>query len=210
MDSPHTDRVTNVDPEEPTRPAWLLTDPTEAIDEPRVGGPYDAPPSMAREQVAPPVAAPPSTKRAALMGALAGAVVAALVSAGIVAATDHNEPASNAASAAPVAVANGQALDVHAVLAAVEDAVVAINVEGIGQFGGTSRGAGSGMIIDENGLILTNNHVIADATSISVTLADGRDVDADLVGSNPSNDVALVRARNVENLPTVSFGRSGD
>ena len=210
MDS-HDDEIEmTIEPEEPTRPAWLLTDPTEVIDEPPLGGPYDPPPSMV---TAPPVVErvpPPSTARAALVGALAGAVVAALVSFGIVSATDDDDGERVGGPSAPVAVANGQALDVHAVLAAVQDAVVAINVEGIGQLGGRSQGAGSGMIISSDGLVVTNNHVIEDATSISVTLADGRDVAADLVGSIPSNDVALIRVRDAEDLSTVVFGSSGD
>jgi serine protease Do len=70
------------------------------------------------------------------------------------------------------------------------------------------RGAGSGMVISDDGLVLTNNHVIEGATTITVTLADGRDEDADLVGSIPSNDVALVRVRDASDLPTVSFGSS--
>jgi S1-C subfamily serine protease len=58
--------------------------------------------------------------------------------------------------------------------------------------------------------VLTNNHVIEGATSITVTLADGRNVGADLVGSIPANDVALVRVRNVHGLKTVQFGKSSD
>jgi S1-C subfamily serine protease len=129
------------------------------------------------------------------------------VSFGIVTLTDDDD---RGGSRAPVAVTNGQGVDVRAVLAAVQDAVVAINVQGIGQFGGSARGAGSGMVIDSDGLILTNHHVIDEANTITVTLADGRDVDADLVGSIPSNDVALVQARGVSDLETVSFGSSSD
>ena len=197
-----------IEPEEPTRPAWLFADATDVIDEPPSGGPYDPPPSMITATPAP--TTPPSMRRSALVGALAGAIVASLVSFGVVAATDDDEPSSSrGALGSPVAVANGQGLDVHAVLAAVEDAVVAINVEGDGAFG-RSRGAGSGMIIDPDGLVLTNNHVIENATSISVTLGDGRDVDADLIGSIPANDVALIRLRGVSNLSTVTFGSSAD
>ena len=164
-----------IEPEEPTRPAWLFNDATDVIDEPAAGGPYDPPPSMVIPPSAASRATSPSMARAALVGALAGAVVASLVSFGIVNATDDDRTQERGALGSPVAVANGQGLDVHAVLAAVEDAVVAINVEGEGALG-RSRGAGSGMIIDAEGLVLTNNHVIADATSISVTLGDGREI----------------------------------
>ena len=220
---PHDDDVP-VEPEAPTRPTWLLTAPTEIevepvreepVDEPTLGAPYDVPPTGEVPPV-PPASVPaapagdgarqPSTRRAMLFGAIAGAVVAALVSGVIVAATRDDSTGSNAV--APVAVKNGQGIDVHAVVAAVEDAVVAINIEGVGQFGGPVRAAGSGMVIDASGLILTNNHVVEGATTISVTLADGREVGADLVGSIPSNDVALVKARSVKDLPTVTFGSS--
>ena len=211
MDS-HDDEIEmTIEPEEPTRPSWLLTDPTEVVDEPPLGGPYDPPPSMVTDAPVATERAPRSSSaRAALFGALAGALVAALVSFGIVRATDDDDGERVGGPSAPVSVANGQALDVHAVLAAVQDAVVAINVEGVGQLGGRSQGAGSGMIISSDGLVVTNNHVIEDATSISVTLADGRDVAADLVGSIPSNDVALIRVRDAEDLSTVVFGSSGD
>jgi S1-C subfamily serine protease len=209
MDSQDTDIEMSIEPEEPTRPAWLLDEPAWA-DEPTVTGPYEPPPTMAP---AAPMATPPSqpsTRRSALIGGLAGALVATLISAGAVALTRDDNGSSRRANVAPVAVANGEALDVHAVLGAVQDAVVAINVEGVGQFGGQVRAAGSGMVIDTDGLVLTNNHVVEGATTITVTLADGRDVDADLVGSIPSNDVALVRVRNAKDLEAVSFGSSSE
>jgi putative serine protease PepD len=212
MDPQDIDTNVTIEPEDPTRPAWLLTDPAGVLDEPTVTGPFEPVPSMTPPSAPappPPERGSPSTRRAALMGGLAGAVVAALVALAVVAITDDDSAAPSPLGP-PVAVANGQGLDVHAVLGAVQDAVVAINVEGTSQFGGAVRGAGSGMVIEADGLILTNNHVIDGATTITVTLADGRDVDADLVGSIPSNDVALVQARAVSELETVSFGSSSD
>src|SRR5687768_12744713 len=128
MDSRDEEIEMTIEPEEPTRPAWLFTDSTDVIDEPPSGGPYDPSPSMVTTSTPPPVAsAPPSLARTALVGALAGAIVASLVAFGIVSATDDDRGArSRDAIGSPVAVANGQGLDVHAVLAAVEDAVVAI------------------------------------------------------------------------------------
>jgi S1-C subfamily serine protease len=220
-----------VEPEDPTRPTWLLEEPTSVeetvpvdetapVDEPRLDAPFepvptmdaDGPPFVAEAEAAaePAPARQPSTRRAALMGALAGAVVAALVSGAVVtlANDDDSTTSGSQRTVAPVAVANGQGLDVHAVLSAVEDAVVAINIEGVGEFGGVVRAAGSGMVFDPSGLIRTTNHVVEGATTITVTLADGRDVDADLVGSIPSNDVALVRVRNAKDLQAVTFGSS--
>lgn len=54
-------------------------------------------------------------------------------------------------------------------------------------------GAGSGVIISENGYIVTNNHVIEDASSITVTLADGTSYSAELVGTDSELDVALIK-----------------
>ncbi|MEN3271368.1 MAG: hypothetical protein V7636_129 [Actinomycetota bacterium] len=213
-----------VEPEEPARPSWLLDEPTWN-DEPRVADDTETVP-LAPEHgpdpfaAAPPAAAPTvadagvraATRRAAIVGAIAGAVVAALVAGGIALVDNDNDGGSGdsiAAQRPPVDVRNGEGLDVHAVLRSVQDAVVAINIEGVGQFGGVVRAAGSGMVIDSSGLVLTNNHVVEGATSITVTLADGRDVDADLVGSIPSNDVALVRVRSAKSLEAVQFGSSG-
>jgi serine protease Do len=70
-----------------------------------------------------------------------------------------------------------------------------------------SEAAGSGIIIDARGYIITNNHVIQDATSITVSLTDGRSFDATLVGTDPSTDLAVIKI-NDDNLPTASFGNS--
>lgn len=58
---------------------------------------------------------------------------------------------------------------------------------------GPSDGAGSGSVLDKNGHILTNYHVIEDATEIHVTLFDGQSYDAGLVGRDPMSDIAVLR-----------------
>jgi serine protease Do len=70
-----------------------------------------------------------------------------------------------------------------------------------------SSDAGSGIIIDSNGYIATNYHVIADATSITVTLTDGRSFNATVVGSDSDTDLAVIKIDG-NNLPTASFGKS--
>ena len=55
------------------------------------------------------------------------------------------------------------------------------------------RGTGSGFVVDDKGLILTNNHVVENAESLEVTLADKSKVPAKLVGRDPNNDVAVIR-----------------
>jgi len=69
------------------------------------------------------------------------------------------------------------------------------------------RGGGSGFITDSDGLIITNHHVIEDADEIIVRLADRREFVAELVGSDPETDVAVLRI-DAENLPTLEFGDS--
>ncbi len=61
-------------------------------------------------------------------------------------------------------------------------------------FGPSAEGSGSGIIIDEQGFILTNYHVIADADNLEVTLVDGMTVSAQVVGRDPGNELAVIRA----------------
>jgi serine protease Do len=71
-------------------------------------------------------------------------------------------------------------------------------------------GLGSGFII-EGGLVLTNEHVVRGATELVVTLRDGRDFDADLVGLDDVTDLALLRLRNVRGtLPVAPLGTSSN
>ena len=78
--------------------------------------------------------------------------------------------------------------------------------------GGTKREAqagGSGVIISSDGYIVTNNHVINNATTLSVKLHDGRTFEAKVIGSDPATDVALIKIE-AEGLPTLPFGSSDD
>ncbi len=72
------------------------------------------------------------------------------------------------------------------------------------------RSLGSGVIIHPEGYILTNEHVVAKATRIKVTLIDKREFDARLVGADIKSDLAVIKIENKENLPHVSLGRSDD
>jgi Do/DeqQ family serine protease len=78
---------------------------------------------------------------------------------------------------------------------------------------GGTRGAraqvatGSGVIISEDGYIITNNHVIDDADKISITLNDGRELSAELIGTDPSTDLALLKVEE-QNMSFTSFGNS--
>ena len=69
--------------------------------------------------------------------------------------------------------------------------------------------AGSGVIIDEQGYIVTNNHVVEGAESITVTLTDGRAFDATLTGTDPLTDLAVIKIEG-DSLPTVEFSKSSE
>ncbi|MYB41864.1 MAG: PDZ domain-containing protein [Chloroflexi bacterium] len=73
-----------------------------------------------------------------------------------------------------------------------------------------SSGTGSGIVIDRDGHILTNRHVIEDATSIVVELRDGTTATAEVMGADAGNDLAVIRADlPVESLTAAAFGDSG-
>lgn len=69
------------------------------------------------------------------------------------------------------------------------------------------EGTGSGVIISADGYIVTNNHVVADAEKIEITLHDKRLLTAKVIGLDPNTDVALIKIE-AENLPTLSFANS--
>jgi len=69
------------------------------------------------------------------------------------------------------------------------------------------EGQGSGVIIDPKGLIVTNNHVVDDASRVRVNLKDGRTFEGEVLGSDSATDVALVRVE-AENLPYAALGDS--
>ena len=66
---------------------------------------------------------------------------------------------------------------------------------------------GSGVIVNADGYILTNNHVVDGATDITVTLSDKRDMKAKVVGTDPKSDLAVLKV-DAKNLPTLTFGDS--
>lgn len=68
-------------------------------------------------------------------------------------------------------------------------------------------GLGSGVIIDANGLILTNEHVVADADKITVTLADGRDFEGTVKGKDPRSDLAVIKV-DAKKLTAANLGNS--
>ena len=80
--------------------------------------------------------------------------------------------------------------------------------EGMGGMGGRERqGSGSGVIIRQDGYIVTNNHVVSGATKIEVTLNNNKTYEATVVGTDPATDVALIKI-DATGLPIVQFADS--
>ncbi len=79
-------------------------------------------------------------------------------------------------------------------------------------FGPTTRSSqslGSGLIVDAKGIVVTNAHVIEGASRIVVTTLDGRELEADVLGSDRDSDLAVLKVKG-GNLPAVPLGHSGD
>jgi putative serine protease PepD len=119
-------------------------------------------------------------------------------------------PAATSLDAAPAAGDDAAADDTPAdeplsrAAAAVLPSVVSIGIEG---------GSGSGIVISEDGQILTNNHVVAQADGggeLTVTFSDGTSADAEIVGRDPATDLAVIQARDVDGLTPATLGSSAD
>ncbi|MGK2946934.1 MAG: trypsin-like peptidase domain-containing protein [Acidimicrobiales bacterium] len=150
-----------------------------------------------------------SARRAAFLGAVAGAVVAALVATGITVALDDGSPtAVDRPVITPVTTSDG-GLDIQAILAKVQPSVVTIEIEQ-STSRGMFEGAGSGIVLSADGLVLTNAHVIGSLSDISVVLSDGSERSASLVGSSPDDDLAVIQLEGVSGLTPAEFGSSDD
>ncbi|MCO8123746.1 trypsin-like peptidase domain-containing protein [Stieleria sp. TO1_6] len=72
------------------------------------------------------------------------------------------------------------------------------------------NGMGTGVVIDPRGYVITNYHVVEDVDNIRVTLADGTVTSAELIAARPRNDLALVKVKISQELPTIPRGTSSD
>lgn len=95
--------------------------------------------------------------------------------------------------------------DLARLVAAVSPGVAHLRVVGDRE----GLGAGSGVVVGADGLVLTNDHVAGEARGIEVTLADGRRLDAELVGRDPPTDLAVVRV-DAQALPTLTLADSAE
>jgi S1-C subfamily serine protease len=173
-----------------------------AVPTPREGGappPAKAPPNRVRQMLA-------ATVAVALLG-LAGAVSVAFGSA-----NPAGSPAVLSATApiaiVPQAASAASTSNTQAVAAAVDPTVVDINTH-FQTASSSGTAAGTGMILTSNGEVLTNNHVVEGATSITVSIA-GRSgsYTAKVLGVDPTADVALIQVEGVSGLPVATLADS--
>jgi putative serine protease PepD len=153
---------------------------------------------------------------------MAGAVALAIVSAGVgggvalLAQPDRPSAMSSIDGAAPsVPAASLPAGSVEQVAAKVVPSVVKLEVDM-----GRQSEEGSGIVLSSDGLILTNNHVVSAAQGgapdgpggamTKVTFADGRTAEFTVVGTDPSSDIAVVRAQGVSGLTPITIGSSAN
>jgi S1-C subfamily serine protease len=135
---------------------------------------------------------------------LVGALVGALVAGGVVALALRGDDDGDDRPAATV-TADGS-LDIQAILDNVEESVVTIQTSGSGS--GLFDGAGTGIMLTEDGMVLTNAHVISNADEIDVRLFDGSQHSATLVGSSPDDDLAVIQLEDVDDAVVAELGSS--
>ena len=148
-----------------------------------------------------------------LLASTAGGVAGAVMASGALVLTDRPsgssfppQPARRVQATRSAPAAQG---DISAILATDVPAVVAITTDGgpVLGTGGGGGGAATGFVIDASGVIVTNDHVVADARSINVTTSDGKKLSARVLGQDASHDLAVLRV-DATNLPTVELGNS--
>lgn len=190
--------------------------------DPYAGAPMPAGPGQHPRPGMPPAPGRRPRKGSRATALAVGAVAIALVSGGIgggvamLVHPDHGVPGISASGAAPgVPAASVPTGSVEAVAAAVVPSVVKLEVSQ-----GRASEEGSGVILSTDGLILTNNHVVAAAAGApgepagpaktKVTFADGKTAPFTVIGADPSSDIAVVRAQNVSGLTPITVGSSAD
>jgi len=185
------------------------------------------PPPSAPPFYAPPAPPPrPSWGRWLAAGTIAATIFAGVFGVGIgltmarylhsssqtpvASAPQHSEPASSTApiSAVTPSTNHNGTINAQAIAAKVDPALVDINTV-VQTATSTGAASGTGMIITSSGEVLTNNHVVDQSISVSVTIA-GRagSYKAHVIGVSPAADVALIQVEGVSGLPTVTFADS--
>ncbi|MGQ7750994.1 S1C family serine protease [Streptomyces sp. WC2508] len=165
------------------------------------GGP-DFPPPAPQEPAAPRQRA---RRPVALLAAVA--IAAAMVGGGTATVVEQLTGGGTNSAASEVVpgttVSQSSKGTVSGVAKAVSPMIVEINATST-----AGESTGSGVVITSDGEIVTNNHVISGASSIKVTLSTGRTYTADVVGTDPDKDLALIKLRGASGLKTATLGDS--
>lgn len=162
-----------------------------------------APPSPAAAPPAGVTVPSPTARSGRRAGILVATVAMSIVAGGLAGAVTGSRDPDPAAidlpqAAAPPAAAQGS---ISAAAASVLPGVVSVRA---------GRATGSGFAIDQEGHVVTNAHVVEGASDVSLVLSNGRRVDADVIGSDADNDLAVlqVSAADAEGLRALTLGRS--
>ncbi|MER5202936.1 trypsin-like peptidase domain-containing protein [Streptomyces sp. NPDC002825] len=208
-------------PYEPAQAPYEQTRPTQA--------PYESTRPITTEpgttiwpsggQVPPPVDPPlvatvpapvPSPRRRAKRGVgLMAAVAIAAAAVGGGAATLVQQLTSDqvATASAPVVSGTNVSSGTKGTVAGVAEAVSPSIVE-ISATSNSGKSTGSGVIITSDGEIVTNNHVISGASSVTVQLSNGKTYEAEVVGTDPDKDLALIKLKGASGLKAATLGDS--
>jgi len=206
--------------DEPVTPDSTVTMPAVRDDTGTAGGGAEA--GGPGAPGGPPYGATAAPGRRGVGLLVAIALAAGLIGGGAGAAVTYSLTDRGTATSFDAPAASGEPADRSGVLGSVEQvagkvlpSVVSIAVRaGGGPLGAPVRaGSGSGVVLSADGLVLTNNHVVAAAASggqLTVTFNDGRTAEATIVGRDPASDLAVVKAEDVNGLTPITMSRSAD
>ena len=143
------------------------------------------------------------TKKFFIITLIIAMMLTSLISSGLVVFFSNRTPSYRNLSTSSLQSATGSKLTIDEIASKNADAVVEIMTT----TGGTSEGAGSGVIVKSNGYIVTNYHVIDGATTIAVRLHSGKSYSASVVGYDEQTDIAVLKI-DANKLNAVTIGRS--
>jgi putative serine protease PepD len=178
---------------------WLDGDPTDG----RRARPHEPVVEARTEPLPPPPAGPPPRRGGHFRSALAGGLVSAVLVGGSAFALgwvgDDDATTSAAVKPGPALVGAKQTGDVAAIYAAARNSVVSIK---------TSNGSGTGFVVDANGTIVTNAHVVGSESTVQVQFADDETVTGRVSGVDRSSDLAVVKVSTGRTLKPLALADS--
>jgi S1-C subfamily serine protease len=178
--------------------------PTAPVPSGYAASPQDAPPAPA------PAARRTGRLRTGLVGLVAGALIGGAAGAGVVTLGDDGGTSGGAPVAAQNVVIENPETATTATAAAAKAAPSVVTIYVTGASGG---GSGSGVVLTEDGYVLTNNHVVAEggsSGSVQARTSDGTLYDAEVVGTDPASDLAVIRLDGADGLSPATFADSDE